>query len=74
MLANAELSDGCPLGQLETLGYYLIVFTAGHDTTRNALSGAISAFLDHPDQFERLRQDPVFRNQPWMKLFAGQHL
>ena len=57
MLANAELSDGCPLGQLETLGYYLIVFTAGHDTTRNALSGAISAFLDHPDQFERLRQD-----------------
>ena len=58
MLANAELADGCPLGQLETLGYYLIVFTAGHDTTRNALSGAISAFLDHPDQFERLRQDP----------------
>ena len=58
MLANAELSDGCPLGELETLGYYLIVFTAGHDTTRNALSGAISAFLDHPDQFERLRQDP----------------
>ena len=58
MLANAELSDGCPLGQLETLGYYLIVFTAGHDTTRNALSGAISAFLDHPDQFERLREDP----------------
>ena len=58
MLANAELSDGCPLGQLETLGYYLIVFTAGHDTTRNALSGAISAFLDHPDEFERLRKDP----------------
>ena len=58
MLANAELSDGCPLGQLETLGYYLIVFTAGHDTTRNALSGAISAFLDHPDEFERLREDP----------------
>lgn len=58
MIANDQLSDGCPLGQLETLGYYLIVFTAGHDTTRNALSGAISAFLDHPDQFERLRQDP----------------
>ena len=58
MLANAQLGDGCPLGQLETLGYYLIVFTAGHDTTRNALSGAISAFLDHPDEFERLRKDP----------------
>ena len=58
MLANAELSEGCPLGQVETLGYYRIVFTAGHDTTRNALSGAISAILDHPDQFERLKEDP----------------
>ena len=56
MLANAELSDGCPPDIKRS--YYLIVFTAGHDTTRNALSGAISAFLDHPDQFERLRQDP----------------
>ena len=58
MLANAELSEGCPLGDLETLGYYLIVFTAGHDTTRNALSGAISAFLDHPQQFAKLHQEP----------------
>lgn len=76
MLANAELSDGCPLGQLETLGYYLIVFTAGHDTTRNALSGAISyqhslITLINLNVYDKT---PVFRNQPWMKLFAGQHL
>lgn len=58
LLANAEVSEGCPLGDLETFGYYLIVFTAGHDTTRNALSGAFSAFMDHPDQLERLRRDP----------------
>ena len=58
MLANAEVTPGCPLEGMEMLGYYLIVFTAGHDTTRNALSGALAAFIDHPDQFERVRQDP----------------
>lgn len=58
MLANAEVTPGCPMEGMETFGYYLIVFTAGHDTTRNALSGALAAFLDHPDQFERVRQDP----------------
>ena len=58
MLANAEVSPGCPLEGMEMLGYYLIVFTAGHDTTRNALSGALAAFMDHPDQLERIRQNP----------------
>ncbi len=55
MLANATLPDGEPLGLGETLGYYLIVFNAGHDTTRHSLAGAIGAFLEHPDQLEVLR-------------------
>lgn len=59
LLANAEVSPGCPLDGMEMFGYYLIVFTAGHDTTRNALSGALAAFMDHPDQFERVREDPT---------------
>jgi cytochrome P450 len=57
MLATATLDDGEPLGLIETLGYYLIVFTAGHDTTRHALTGALEAFTDHPDQLARLRDD-----------------
>ena len=56
LLANAEVSPGCPLDGMEMFGYYLIVFTAGHDTTRNALSGALAAFMD---QFERVREDPT---------------
>ena len=40
--------NGEPMGLVETLGYYLIVFNAGHDTTRHSLSGAMAAFLDHP--------------------------
>lgn len=57
MLATATLDDGEPLGMIETLGYYLIVFTAGHDTTRHALTGALEAFADHPDELRRLRDD-----------------
>ena len=56
-LALAKLENGEPMGMVETLGYYLIVFNAGHDTTRHALSGAFEAFLDNPDQFQRLKED-----------------
>jgi len=58
MLATATLENGEPLGDIETLGYYLIVFNAGHDTTRHSLTGAFQAFLENPDQFQRLRDDP----------------
>ena len=58
MLANAHLPTGEPLGEFETFGYYLIVFVAGHDTTRNGLSGALEAFLAYPDQLQRLRENP----------------
>ncbi|MEM7410919.1 MAG: cytochrome P450 [Myxococcota bacterium] len=58
MLANAKMKDGEAMGPMETFGYYLIVFTAGHDTTRNALSGGLSALLDNPGQIERLKGNP----------------
>ena len=58
MLANATFENGEALGDIETLGYYLIIFNAGHDTTRHSLTGAFQAFLDHPDELRRLREDP----------------
>jgi cytochrome P450 len=58
LLATATLADGAPMGPIETFGYYLIVFTAGHDTTRNALSAGFAALLEHPDQLELLKQHP----------------
>ncbi|CAB4724931.1 MAG: cytochrome P450 [Actinobacteria bacterium] len=58
LLANAMLPGGEALGPLETFGYYLIVFSAGHDTTRNALSGALAAFVDHPDQLALVGAHP----------------
>ena len=58
MLATAKMADGSPMGPIETFGYYLIVFTAGHDTTRNALSSGFAALLEHPDQLELLKRHP----------------
>ena len=57
LLANARLDSGA-MGDVETFGYYLIIFTAGHDTTRNAVSGGLAALLEHPDQLEKLRANP----------------
>ncbi len=57
LLANGTI-DGEPMGMMESIGYYLITFSAGHDTTKNALVGGMRAFLEHPEQFERLRQHP----------------
>jgi len=57
MLANGVV-DGEPMGQMETFGYYLITFTAGHDTTKNALAGGMKALLDFPDQLDLLQRRP----------------
>ena len=59
MLANAKMPNGEPLPPLELFGYYLIVFTAGHDTTRNAISGGMQALLENPDQLRKLKANPT---------------
>jgi cytochrome P450 len=48
---------------METVGYYLIVFSAGHDTTKNALVGGMNAFLQHPDELAKLQADPSLIDQ-----------
>ena len=57
VLANGMV-DGCLMEMMETVGYYLIVFSAGHDTTKNALVGGMLAFLEHPDELAKLRDEP----------------
>jgi len=58
VIANGEI-DGRPLEDMDTYGYYLIVATAGHDTTSNAIAGGLDALLDHPEQLQRLLDDPT---------------
>jgi len=55
-IANAKI-DGEPLGAIETMSYYLIIATAGHDTTSAAISGGLLALLEHPDELQRLTRN-----------------
>lgn len=55
-IANARI-DGEPLSDIETVSYYLIVATAGHDTTSATISGGLQALIENPDQHQRLRDD-----------------
>jgi cytochrome P450 len=57
VIANAEI-DGQPLADMDTLGHYLIIATAGHDTTSNSIGGGLLALLEHPDQLDLLRARP----------------
>ena len=57
VIANAEI-DNCPLADTDVLGHYLIIATAGHDTTSNAISGGLMALLEHRDQLELLQREP----------------
>ena len=56
VLANG-LVNGAEMGPMETLGYYLIVFNAGHDTTKNALAGGFRALIENPKEFDKVRAD-----------------
>ena len=55
-IANARV-DGEPLSDIDTVSYYLIVATAGHDTTSATISGGLLALIENPEQRERLRDD-----------------
>jgi cytochrome P450 len=57
VLANG-LVGGSPLGPMETVGYFLITFTAGHDTTKNALVGGMRALIENPDELAKVRAHP----------------
>ena len=56
VLLDAEV-EGEKLDQLELDLFFLLLIVAGNETTRNLMSGAMTAFFDHPDQWELLRQD-----------------
>jgi cytochrome P450 len=56
-IANAKI-DGEPLSDVDTVSYYVIIATAGHDTTSATISGGLQALVEHPDQLRRLQDDP----------------
>ena len=57
VIANGTIG-GEPMSDEHRLWYYIIVATAGHDTTSFALTGGLQAMLEDPEQFARLQADP----------------
>lgn len=56
-IANARI-DGEHLSDLDAASYFVIIATAGHDTTSSTISGGLHALLEHPEQLDALRRDP----------------
>lgn len=56
VIANATV-DGQPLPPRDMAGYYIIVATAGHDTTSASTAGAMMALANDPEQFARVKAD-----------------
>jgi cytochrome P450 len=56
-ISNARI-DGEPLSDVDTVSYYLIIATAGHDTTSATISGGLQALIENPDQLQRLKDQP----------------
>jgi cytochrome P450 len=57
LLATVEV-DGDTLDDTELAMFLVQLLVAGNETTRNALSGGLVAFSEHPEQWARLRGDP----------------
>jgi len=57
LIANGEIR-GEPMADCEKLGYYLIIATAGHDTTSAAMAEGMAQLAAHPEQLALLRDSP----------------
>ena len=51
--------DGNVLSEFEFDIFFILLMVTGNETTRNALSGGMQAFIENPDQWERLKADPA---------------
>src|SRR5712671_1852717 len=56
IIANSQI-DGRLISEFEAMSYYVIVATAGHDTTSSTLAGAMWALCKNPDQFAYVKED-----------------
>jgi cytochrome P450 len=59
LVVHATLADVDPpqMSDPELYSFFSLLFSAGSDTTRNAIAGGLLALVEHPDQLARLRAD-----------------
>jgi cytochrome P450 len=58
LFANAKV-DGEPLPPLDVLAYCLIIVVAGNETTRNATTGGMLAFIENQGELRKLQARPA---------------
>ena len=56
VLTTVEI-EGERLSDMELELFFLLLTVAGNETTRNLMSGAMHAFFQHPEQWQRLLDD-----------------
>jgi cytochrome P450 len=56
VIATSQI-DGRAISEFEAMSYYVIVATAGHDTTSSTTAGAMRALCENPDQFAYVKED-----------------
>jgi cytochrome P450 len=58
VIANAQI-DGQPISDIASSSYYIIVATAGHDTTSSSTAGAIWALAENSREFDKVKANPA---------------
>ena len=75
VLTTVEV-EGERLSELELELFFLLLTVAGNETTRNLMSGAMHAFFQHPEQWQRLLgrpQPPARRRRGDAALRLARH-
>jgi len=57
-LVNVMPHDGVPLSERELDNNFQLLVVAGNETTRHAISHTMLGLVEHPDQFDLLREHP----------------
>ena len=57
VIANAKV-DGAQISAFDAVSYYVIIATAGHDTTSSSTAGAMWALAERPAELAKVRSDP----------------
>jgi cytochrome P450 len=57
VIANGRI-DGELIPELDSLGYYITIAFAGHDTTSSSVAGGLWALAERPDQLAKVKADP----------------
>lgn len=58
-LANHATPAGVKMGDFDLIATSILMLVAGHETTVNLITNGLLTLLRHPDELERLRQDPL---------------